>query len=204
MKLIKHVVLALAVGFGTSAVQASEADLFRSPTQGVELVKPEGWHYLTIDDLVEGRKNIELKIKADEESSSGEAATTVVSIAKYQEPYDDVNPGVSVSITPTGMLEGAHPRDIINLGLAAYPLLFDDFKVVEPVQETEFHGHPAYTVSYVVTMRLKDGTALPLQATEWFVPRAGYALNVTASARQDEANGTMKEVMAVLETLKID
>lgn len=206
MKLFKRVAMTLAIVAACSAAvaQATEREVFSSPTQGVELVKPEGWHFMTIGDMVRSMEMTRLKTESLRQAASGSPASIAAGVAKYPEPYPGVNPSISIRVTPNTTFNGASPVDIMNVGLSVYPLMFDDVVVTQPARETELQGYPAAQAELTATAYLKDGTIMPLRTRMWIVMRDGNFVSISAGVRQDEANGTMKEVMAVLETLKID
>lgn len=205
MKLFKRMAMTLAIVAACSAAvaQATEREVFRSPTHGIELVKPEGWHFQTIGELIGSMEDTKLKTEALRPIFHDSVRSILVTVAKYPEPYDGLNPSVTIHISPYGKLEAASPRELMNLGLAAYPLIFDDV-VPEALRDVEMAGHPAVESRMTATAHKKSGTIMPMKSVSWLVPRDGYYVSISAGVRQDEANGTMEEVLAVLDTLQID
>lgn len=203
MKHLRIAALALVLGFGGHA-SAGQPDVFANPTAGLEVTKPAEWHYVTAARNLENIKAVKLGDEEFHAAMQKYATAPLVAMTKFQEPYDDLNPSFKVNIKPYGPLQGIPPAELITMIVPQFKKAFKDFELVQPPIEVEVSGIKSTYARMNYTMEIPDGRSFPTTSELWIVPRGDYFFMLGAGTRQDEKNGTRKEIEAILDTLKIE
>jgi hypothetical protein len=128
----------------------------------------------------------------------------MVVIAKYEEPYDDLNPSLKVNMRPLGNFSADKPTAILDIISKQFESLFEDYKVVTAPKETKLAGLKAGYLKVHFSMKIPDGRTFPTCSELWVVPRGKHFFMIGAGTRQDEKTGKREEIEKILETLKID
>jgi hypothetical protein len=123
---------------------------------------------------------------------------------KHPEPYEDLNPSFKVNIKPLGQLKGKSGKDIIGLLLPQLQKAFKDFKLVQPPMEVLVSGIKSGYVRLNYSLQIPDGTMFPTTSELWIVPRGDYFFMMGAGTRQDEKTGSRKEIVDIIQSVKID
>ena len=117
-------------------------DTFKNAAAGFSIKKPEGWVYLSADDMEESRNSVKFNDEEFAEYVKARANMPLVVIAKYTEPYEDLNPSIQVVIRPVG---GSSEQDVEVVKLLGYVNnvlkgTFDNFKVIEKPEGVKVSG----------------------------------------------------------------
>lgn len=200
MKAALSVALILWAGVGLSG----EGDVFDNRTAGFQLTKPADWNYITAAENLENIKSLKLTDEEFHAAMQKFATAPLVAIAKYPEPYDDVNPSFKVNLKPYGGLEGKTPEEIIDLVVPQFQTIFKDFELVQPPTEAVVAGIKSAYARMNYTMEIPDGRAFATTSELWIVPRGDYFFIIGAGTRRDEKTGTREEIREILQTVTIE
>jgi hypothetical protein len=196
-------VLALILILSGSAF-AGEPDVFNNPTAGFQVTKPAAWHYLTAAENLENIKDLKLKDEDFQTLMAKYATAPLVAMAKFPEPYDDLNPSFKVNIKPFGQLKGMKPVELIGLIASQLEPVFADFELVQPPLEVVVSDIKSGYVRINYTVEAPDGTSYPTTSELWIVPRGDYFFMLGVGTRQDEKSGSRKEIEAIIKSVKIE
>ena len=132
------------------------------------------------------------------------ATAPLVVIAKYPEPFDDLNPSFKVNVRPFGKLKGADPKQILAMVSAQFKNVFEDYEVVQEPTDTEVSGIKSGYMKINYSIQIPDGCTFPTTSELWIVPRGDYFFMIGAGTRQEEKTGTRNEIQEILQTVRID
>ena len=194
-------ILMIAAGFMASACLAQEA--YKNSTLGFSIKKPASWQYLTAEQTKESLKRTDLNDPQMKELITRYARAPFFAIAKYKEPHDDLNPSIRVNAREAGNLKGMAPEKIAEMTAAGLSRTFKDYSVVEGPVSTKISGHPAGYMKVNYTLEA-GGRSWPTTSEFWIVPRGDLLFIIGSGTRQDEKNGTRKEVRSIIASIKID
>lgn len=199
------IVAALVFGFVVPgyAIQAN-AEVFSNPTAGFQMNKPDDWHYVTAAQNLENIKALKLSDEEFHAAMQKYATAPLVAIAKYKEPFDDVNPSFKANIKPYGQLKGKKPQDLITMLVPQFERAFKNFQLVQVPTEVVVSGIPSAYARMNYVMETPDGRSFPITSELWIVPRGDYFFMLGAGTRQDEKTGTRKEIESILSSVKIE
>ena len=204
MTIFRKAIVALPLVLWMGVGLANDTDLFQSPTAGFQLTKPASWVFMTAAQNMENIKAMKLSDQEFHEAMQKYATAPLVAIARYPEPYDDVNPSFKVNIKPYGALKGKTPQELISLVVPQFQRTFRDFVLVQPPTDAVVSGLASAYARMNYTMELPDGRTFPTTSELWIVPRGDYFFMIGAGTRQDESTGKREEIRAILETVKIE
>jgi hypothetical protein len=202
MKLLNIVFLSLLSLLSFSGVANSNND-FESVTVGLKITKPTDWQFLSAQDNMENLKRVDHGSPELKAAILKYATAPLVVMAKYPEPYDDLNPSVKVNIKPLGELDGNNPSKILNLILPQFKKSFQDFNLVQKPVETTIAGLKASYMRLNYSLAIPDGRSFPTTSELWIVPRGDFFFMIGSGTRQDEATGSRKEIKEILDTLVV-
>ncbi len=204
---VKSIRVALLAAFfvlcaGTAA--SADPDVFHNPTAGLRVTKPAEWTYMTATQNMDNIKAMKLSDEEFQAAMQKYATAPLVAMAKYPEPFEDLNPSFKVNIKPYGGLKGKSPREMIKLVVPQFQRAFKDFSLVQPPTEVEVSGIKSAYARMTYTMEIPDGRTFPTTSELWIVPRGDYFFMIGAGTRQDEKTGTRDEIQAILKTVRIE
>jgi hypothetical protein len=198
-------VAALVFGFVVTVFAfLARAEVFSNPTAGLQMDKPDDWHYVTAAQNLENIKALKLSDEEFHAAIQQYATAPLVAITKYKEPFDDVNPSFKINIKPYGQLKGRRPGDLITMLFPQFERAFKSFQLVQAPTNVVVSGIPSAYARMNYVMETPDGGSFPITSELWIVPRGDYFLMLGAGTRQDEKTGTRKEIEAILSSVKIE
>lgn len=202
---LKFGLFALVLGLSLFVVAApSDApDVFSNPTAGFEMKKPKEWFFLTAAERQESLDTAKLESSEFEEAARKYATVPMVTISKFKEPHEDVNPCIEVKIRPLGGFKDMPPREILEVVLPVLTPALKDAKVVKPPMETKVSDIPSGYARIDYTFQTTAGLSFPTTSEIWVVPRGEHYFVIAGATRQDEKNGTRAEIRAIVGTIKI-
>lgn len=204
MKVIRDILFAVALLLWAVVCISGDADVFKNPTVGFQITKPADWNYITAVRNMENIKSMKLTDEEFQAAMQKYATAPLVAIAKYPEPYDDVNPSFKVNIKPYGDLKGIGPKEIIRLVLPQLQNAFKDFELVQLPTEVSVSGITSAYARMNYTMEISNGRTFPTTSELWIVPHGDYFFMIGAGTRQDEKTGNRDEIQEILRTVKIE
>jgi hypothetical protein len=169
---------------------------------GFSARKPADWHYLTAEQFQDNVKARDFHRSKDQGAGGAAHTKPFFAVTKYKEPYPDLNPSVSVNIRGAGDLKGVPPVEALQAFSAAFARVLKDVSIAKGPLATKVSGHPA------AYMRMKStfeaaGQAWRTTSELSLVPRRDVFFLVSSSTREDQKNGTRKEVRSIVDTIKI-
>jgi len=182
---------------------AQSPEVFRNPTAGLEVTKPAAWVFLTAEQNADNLRRTELSDQEFRVAMAKYATAPMVAMAKYREPYPDLNPSFKVNMRSLGDLKGSSAVEIINLVVPQLQRAFADAKLVQPPKEVTISGLKAAYARIDYTLRA-GGEQFPTASELWIIPRGDFFFIVGAGTRQDEKSGTRAEIEAIVKSLKLD
>jgi hypothetical protein len=205
----RGVLLSLLLAFSTPALAqpalaqpALAQNEYINPTLGFSARKPNGWHYLTAEQHQDNLKGLDLGDPRLKEVLAKHARVPFFAITKFKEPHPDLNPSVRVNVREAGDFKGAPPEASLEAIAAAFPRIFKDFKVAEGPVATKVSGHPAAYMRMTYTLEAA-GSSWRTTSQMWLVPRGDAVFIIGAGTREDQRNGTLKEVRSIIDTIEI-
>ena len=203
MKIVRPVLLAVALLMLTGASPPADSTVFNNQTAGIQLKRPASWHFATAAQHMENLKAIKLNDEEFHAAMQKYSTAPLVAIMKYPEPFDDVNPSFKVNIKPYGELQGKSPTELIGLFLPQFEKMFKDFTLVQPPTEAVVSGIKSGYMRMNYALEIPDGRTFPTTSELWIVPHGDYFFIIGAGTRQDEKTGSRKEIRGILNSVKI-
>jgi hypothetical protein len=182
----------------------AKAEVFSNPTAGLQMSKPDDWHYVTAAQNLANIKALKLSDEEFHAAMQNYATAPLVAITKYKEPFEDVNPSFKINIKPYGQLKGRKPGDLITMLIPQFERAFKSFQVVQAPTDVVVSGIPSAYARMNYVMETPDGVFFPITSELWIVPRGDYFFMLGAGTRQDEKTGTRKEIESILDSVKIE
>jgi hypothetical protein len=195
----RTMLLGLLLVLGTPALAQNE---YSNATLGFSARKPSSWHYLTAEQHQGNLKGLDFSDPRVKEVLAKHARVPFFAITKFKEPHPDLNPSVRVNVREAGNLKGVPPEEALQAIAAAFPRIFKDFAVAEGPVPTKVSGHPAAYVRMTYTLEAA-GASWRTASEMWLVPRGDAVFIIGAGTREDQTNGTLKEVRGIIDTIKI-
>ncbi len=96
-------ILALLIGL---SVAEDANDTFTNPTFGISVTKPADWQFMSAEQNLDNLKRTIVKDEEFQQLLQRYATAPLVVMAKYPEPFDDLNPSLKVNVRPLGELPG--------------------------------------------------------------------------------------------------
>jgi hypothetical protein len=196
--------LAVAIVMNVGVALAADPGVFSSPTAGLQLTKPAEWSYVTAAQNMDNIRALKLSDEEFHAAMQNYATAPLVAMAKFPEPFEDVNPSFKVNIRPYGALKGTPPQELISLVVPQFQKAFKDFVLVQPPTEAVVSGIESAYARMNYTMEVPDGRTFPTTSELWIVPRGDYFFMIGAGTRQDEKTGSRDEIHDILKTVKIE
>ena len=188
----------------SSSALADDQNTFSSLTVGFTVTKPASWQFFTAEQNLENLKRVDMGDKQFQELVTKYATAPLVMMAKYPEPYDDLNPSFKVNIKPLGRMKGQDPKKILGAVVKGLKRMFKDLRMVQPPSDTTVSGLNAAHMRVDYSLSIPDGRSFPTASEMWIVPRGDYLFMIGTGTRQDEKTGTRAAIQTILKTVKID
>ena len=203
MKKILSLLAILQLAPACSEVSTDE-NVFKNEIFGLSVVKPDEWNFINTEEHIENLKRVELKDKELQQLIIKNSNKPLVSMMKYQEPFDGLNPSFNIKINSLEELPGDKPVEIINLMLPQFQGFFKDYELIKEPEEIDLSGHKAAYTKIYYSLQTKGGREFPTCSELWIVPRGKFFFMIGAGTRQDEKTGKRSEIQKILESLKIE
>ncbi len=204
MNLLKKILIVVSFSLNASTVIAADMSVIINKTAGIQLTKPTDWVYISAEQNLANFK----AIKQDDEEFHAMAQKYVtaplVSMAKFPEPFDDLNPSFKVNIKPYGVFKGKQPKEIMSILVAQFHKIFKDFVIVQPPTEVMVSQITSAYARMNYTIEIPDGRAFPTTSELWIVPHGDYYFMIGAGTREDGKTGSREEIQSILKTVRID
>jgi len=182
---------------------ASIGQKIEIPTLGLSLYRPDGWVTVTADQNAQNLRRVHMDDRQFQELAARYANSPVVAIAKYKEPYADLNPSFKINVRPIGGFANRAPEEILAAALPTFGRAFRDLRILEGPRPSQVSGRRAAYARVAYTLRAGD-LAVPTVSELWIVPKGSVFFMIGAGTRADEKNGTRAETGRILDSLRIE
>lgn len=200
------ITICLWTGFsGKSTAQ----DVYRNTTLGFSITKPDGWSYLTREDLEISRNSFRLDDEELEEFMAEyrkkRGTDPLVWFARYPEPYPEYNPNVLVGakVSPSN-LEWPDLRKILSMTIALWKQGHSDLTIVEDIQNWGIDGLPGAFAQWRYTSKHVSGKNFPVMMYFWLISRGNVMFVVNMSCPEEGPDFSEEIFLEVLESIQID
>jgi hypothetical protein len=195
---MKFVILSVFLAF--RAVLFGSEVTYVSPAAGISLVKPASWH-LTAMDL--GKSDCRLDDAALASLLKPKRNIPLVTITKYPEPYDDVNPSFLLSIEPMGKLKGRTAQEILQVIKSSLARTFSNFEVRRNVGAMNCGGLPGADMEVRYLFKTAAGKELASQSRMICLPRGDFFIQITTATAPDPDSATQDALNGIIAALKV-
>ncbi|QSX78941.1 hypothetical protein [Agrilutibacter solisilvae] len=199
--MFKHLI-ATALLLVAGAATAAEADShYVNNTVGLQLTKPDGWHYLSAAQNLENLKRTDFGSAEFKQNLVKYTTAPLVVLAQHEEPYDGLNASFKVNLKPFG----AMPRDgkaILQAILPSFRQQFANLEVVTPPTDATVAARPAGHLVINYTLRSAEGGEFPTTSEMWIVPAGDYFFMIGAGYTQGDA-ATRAQIQDALESIQL-
>jgi len=186
------------------AIEASTAgETVEIPSLGLSVFRPAGWVTITADENARNIQSVQMDDREFQELAARYATAPVFAIAKYPEPYADLNPSFKVNVRPLGGFAKFAPEDILTTALPTFSRAFKDVRILDGPRPAQVSGRKAAYARLAYTLRAK-GVAVPTISEIWVVPKGSIFFMIGAGTREDEKNGSRAEIRQILDRLRIE
>lgn len=177
---------------------------FKHQVLNFQISYPKNWILNTADDYYANLDRIKLQDSEFDEMIKKNASTPFFFIAKFEEPYDDINPSIKINTRPYGNLKGQSLKDIIDLMLPQFEKMLEDFNVEIQPTEIQLNDITATYVKFYYTLRTQDDVGYLTCSELYLIDRVNYFYMIGVGTRQDENNCKREEVLDILKTIKLN
>jgi hypothetical protein len=172
------------------------------PTLGLSVVRPAGWSTVTAEQNSRNLRSVQMDDRKLQELAARYATVPVVALAKYPEPYDDLNPSFKINVRPIGGFAGHAPEDILLAATPTLQRMFGEVRFEEAPRRTTIDGRSAAYARLSYTLRA-GGKAFPTISEIWVVPSGPVFFMIGTGTRADERNGTRAEARAIVDSIRL-
>lgn len=199
---IRALILVLIVASPLLAVEHVDPDAFRSVAARLEVHKPSGWHFQSLESVYANRAMVKMNDEEFQEAIEQMASAPLLIATKHEEPYDNLNPTFQVIVRPAGPVEGKTGVEILQLVEPTFKAQFADFTFVDKIRETSVSEQQAARMTVRYTLKTHDGREFPTQATIVMVPRGKVLYQFGFSGPPDGPDAITTEMDSVLTSVK--
>jgi hypothetical protein len=185
------------------AEDCKDENSFTSVTAGFSICKPEGWNFLTAEEVAANRAVARLKDEELEKQIRERANAPLVAIMRFPEPYDDLNPSIQVMFRPLGQLAGTPAVEVMKFVFGQLQGSFADFTFVEEIHETELGGQTAAHGRAKYTVANDEGREFPTLSRFWLICRGSFMFMISMSGPQEGPNVSEEEFEQVAASIVI-
>lgn len=188
----------------TLASNEVTGNVFRGSFSGVTLTKASSWFFLTQDDFIDEVSGAHIK-NAQVKAAIGRAGTYPTVVALKYDPASftsDLNPSLTVRYQP-GSAGATSPVETLEYTVPYMEMSSRDYKTLQAPVEVKVGIEKAGYMRAQYTAELQSGQLVPAISEGWVFHKGGDQYVVTAIYRQDERNGSAKEIHKLISTLKI-
>jgi hypothetical protein len=184
----------------TIASHAAGQERFVSPTAGIGMQPPRGWHSATLEQVQQNRERVRLSDPELQAALRSRSALPVAAFMRYAEPHAGLNPSIQVTLRPS--LNGTATR-LLSAAIEQMRRAFADLRIVSPVQAAEVGGRPGAHVRVAYTLRSEAGESFKVLSRIWMVPRGAlmFLIGMSGGAAGDEL--CEAEFAAAFESIEI-
>ena len=186
------------------ALDADDNNTFHNLCYGIKISKPEKWKFENYQNLL--KSDIHFIYKNEEMANKiNECPTSYcVLITRYNEPYDGLNPILKVTPVIIKDYANVNPTFILKTYLSLMNNFFNDFSIVQGVNNLKIDGNTAYQVKakYSVkdnlnrTFRINSGMTIVIKDSIGFV--------IQTTCAQDGDDLTDKQFDFIINSIKFD
>ena len=181
----------------------ADRDILESREAGFKLVKPANWVFVPTKSVAQHLAMPKLKDKELEKQIRSKPNVPFLVIARFEEPYEGLNPSVQVALKTQGELLGQGVVALLKRIVERLKGNFDDFVLVEPAMETTVDGKPAGRMVGRYTVTDDRGKEFNTKVRMWVVPRGEYLLTISMYGPSEGPNTFEQEFAGILRSIQI-
>ena len=188
----------------TPVVRAEEGTRFKNPGAGITVIRPAGWHTVTIQRIEENGKNVRIPDEQLQEVIQKYASAPLFAFTKHPEPHDDMNPSIQVGFRPLGSIAGRLPTEILTAAVKFIENSFNNFTFVDEVQETTVSGMPAAYMSATYRLPTESGVTYDVLSRMWIVPRGSFMFMIGMGGPESGPEASEEEFTEFMKSIVIE
>lgn len=185
------------------AVAAQDARRFHDEVAGFSLSKPEGWHFGTVESEQQNRERVTTGNTQLDELVRTRANASLVTVMKYPEPFEKLNPSIKVILRPLGPLQGKSSSEVASVFVAGLKGAIPGFQVDGEIEEVVISGLPGAQVKAHYSIGVVgQGTKYEVRSRTWVVPRGPYVFMIAMSgpaSGEDVSEAEFHQALASVE-----
>ena len=172
-----------------TATVTIDSDLFRSDAARIEMKKPKGWRFSTVETALANRAKVKLKDEEFQKALEANGATPIMVVMKHEEPYEKLNPAIQMIVRAAGTLEGKTGVEILTVVEPVLKTQFENCTTVDTVRATTVGGQTGARMTLRYTLKTPDGREYPTQSTIVMIPRGKvlYQIGFSGPPEGDDA-----------------
>ncbi len=179
--------------------------IFENKTAGIKLIKPSDWHFLSKEEYVEGLGRVELQDKSFQERLVKNPSLPLVIIAKYPEPYDDINPSVKIGIKSIDQLKEGDPKKTLeSVILPSLKTIFKNYQLDQEPVYIKISGLKAAYARISYSLDVSNLGTFPMTSEFWIVPSGKYIFMIGAGIKKNEDDQTRKKIKEIINSIEIE
>ena len=179
----------------------SDANLFENKTVGLKLTKPTSWHFLTVKSHLTNLEQIKLKDKKLQQAMIQNSTLPLVIIAKYKEPYNQLNPTLKVIVRSLHGMDASKPVKMVNTILPTLKKSFMDFEIKTSPKPVEVGGQKAAYVHLHHKLNTKKGDTYLVSSEMWFIPKGNSVFMIGVGTEVGDKTDTRKDIQSIIESI---
>ena len=203
-KKLPWIIIIFLLNISISIAEPPSENTYYNPTIGFKVTKPADWFFATAEDNTKNLQKVQLEDQEFEEKLKAYGIKPLVFITKYQEPYPDFNLSFKMNVRPYGDSTLKDPVKILNLILPLMQKLYKDFQFIDGPKEVTLSKIQSGYAKFKYTAVFKGNLSFPACSEVWIVPRDKFLYIMSTGYRQDEKNGTQKELQQIIDSIEIE
>jgi hypothetical protein len=173
---------AASSGTTTNRAVSDDPGLFDARAVGFTLIRPAGWHFAPSSWQREQLARLDFGSDEFNQLIRTRASEPLVTITKYPDTQDSVNPTIKVIYRP---LKGAARSSAVAVATAVVEEMksaFEWFEPDGPIQQDTVGGLVAGRFQFRFTIEMQDGRFFDIVNRSWVVPRGDFIFLIGMSA----------------------
>ena len=189
-------------------IPVQDPNAFENAATRFSLKKLDAWRFVPLEEAKRNRAELrlgdeKLQKSHDEYDAFLERNAVTRLVAMERQTFAGLKPNLQVSVRPLEPdLPDPSPREVVEEALRGLQKGFPDMVLESPVREFKLAAHTAAEYAATVTVRTKDGRALPMRS-RMIVVLGGKFIFFIAMARPPGDNRADEELEKILSSITI-
>ena len=170
---------------------------------GFSVQYPDSWNIVSVDDYYSSLNNTKLSNKEWDGMLTKHASIPFFAVAKYKEPYEDLNPSFKVNTRPYGELKGQKLDALMKAMVKQFETMFDDFEIIDDVKEVKIGNTKAIHTKFNYTLVSEAGEDYPASSELWLIDKGEYFYVIGVGMHQTEKKEILAEIKEMISSIII-